>query len=97
MKPSTLLAAGSVAACLFAGPAVAQTPSTPMKEGEMMGKHTMDGEVTSIDSKKGWVHVKTAEGTLTLHYPPTALQSVKKGDHVSVELGLQDHGPAMKK
>jgi hypothetical protein len=34
---------------------------------------------------------------LSLHFPPSALQTVKKGDHVSVELGLQDHGPAGKK
>ena len=97
MKPSTLLAVGSLAACLLAGPTFAQTPSMPMKNGDMMGKHSMEGEVTSIDSKKGWVRVKTEEGVLNLHFPPPALQTVKKGDHVSVELGLQDHGPAGKK
>lgn len=96
MKPSTLLAAGALTTSLFVGPTFAQAPSMQMK-GEMMGKHTMDGEVTSIDSKKGWIRVKTGEGVLGLHFPPSALQTVKKGDHVSVELSLQDHGPASKK
>jgi len=52
---------------------------------------------TDIDGTGGRVRVKTEKGVLSLHFPPSALQSVKKGDHVSVELGLQDHGPAGKK
>jgi hypothetical protein len=62
--------------------------------GQMMGRHTMDGEVTSIDAKKGWVHVKTSEGTMIVHFPPESLQGVKKGDTITVSLALQDNGPA---
>jgi len=53
----------------------------------------MEGQVTSIDAKKGWVHVKTTEGTMIVHFPPESLQGVKKGDTITVSLALQDNGP----
>jgi hypothetical protein len=62
--------------------------------GEMMGKHSMDGHVTKVDAKKGWIDVKTPEGSMKLHFPPSALANVKKGDAVTVELGIKDNGPA---
>jgi hypothetical protein len=78
---------------LFLSAAIASAQSsTPA--GEMTGHHTMDGQVTKVDAKKGWVDVKTSEGSMKLHFPPTALQNVKKGDSVSVELGLKNNGPA---
>ena len=54
----------------------------------------MDGEVTKVESKRGWIDVKTSEGSMKLHFPPDALADVKKGDRVTVELGIKDHGPA---
>lgn len=62
--------------------------------GQMMGRHSMQGQVTSLDTKKGWVHLKTSEGTMIMHFPPEALQDVKKGDTISVDLALKDNGPA---
>ena len=59
-----------------------------------MGKHSMEGQVTKVDAKKGWVDVKTSEGSMKLHFPPSALQNVKKGDSVTVELALKDNGPS---
>jgi hypothetical protein len=56
----------------------------------------MDGEVTKVDAKKGWVDVKTPEGRMKLHFPPAALASVKKGDRVTVEIGMTP-GPAAAK
>jgi hypothetical protein len=50
--------------------------------------HTMDGKVTKVDAKKGWVDVKTPEGSMKLHFPPPALDGVKAGDSVTVELGM---------
>ena len=50
--------------------------------------HTMDGKVTKVDAKRGWVDVKTPEGSMKLHFPPPALDSVKTGDSVTVELGM---------
>lgn len=50
--------------------------------------HIMDGKVTKVDAKKGWVDVKTPEGSMKLHFPPPALDGVKAGDSVTVELGM---------
>ena len=80
-----------VVAALFlsiAGPGAASAAE------QMMGRHSMEGQVTSIDAKKGWVHVKTTEGTMIVHFPPESLQGVKKGDTITVSLALQDNGPA---
>jgi hypothetical protein len=62
--------------------------------GDFSGRHTMEGEVTRVDPKTGHLTVKTAEGNLSLHFPPSALDNVKKGDRVSVELGLKPMGSA---
>lgn len=51
-------------------------------------KHTMDGKVTKVDAKRGRVDVKTPEGSMKLHFPPPALDSVKTGDSVTIELGM---------
>ncbi len=53
----------------------------------------MEGKVTSFDAKKGWVHVKIHEGTMIVQFPPSALQGVKKGDTINVDLALEDNGP----
>ncbi len=55
----------------------------------MSGKHTMDGEVTKVEAKRGWVDIKTAEGRMKVHFPPAALENVKVGDSVTVELGMK--------
>jgi hypothetical protein len=78
------------------GATLAQT-STAGGAKDMMGKHSMEGEVTSVDAKKGWVHLKTSEGTMIVHFPPTALQNVHKGDTMTVTLALKDEGPNEKK
>jgi hypothetical protein len=85
-----------MAGLLFLGATVASAQA-PKPAGDMMGQHTMDGEVTKVDSKKGWIDVKTSEGSMKLHFPPAALANVKKGDAVSVELAIKDNGPAAKK
>ena len=65
------------------GAADAQTPAAATGS-----RHTMDGKVTKVDAKKGWVDVKTPEGSMKLHFPPAALDGVKSGDSVTVELGM---------
>lgn len=77
---------------LFLGAATVASAQAPA--GDMMGKHSMDGQVTKVDAKKGWIDVKTPEGSMKLHFPPAALANVKKGDSVTVELGIKDNGPA---
>ncbi len=73
------------------------TTSSPIVEAQSppapMGRHTMEGEVTKVDAKRGWVDVKTAEGSMKLHFPPSVLASVKKGNRVSVEIGMTPGGP----
>ena len=41
-------------------------------------------------------HVKTPEGTLIVHVPPQELQTVKKGDAVTLDLALKNNGPVKK-
>ena len=77
---------------LFLGATMASAQA-PKPAGDM-SRHTMEGQVTKVDAKKGWVDVKTSEGSMKLHFPPETLANVKKGDSVSVELGLKDNGPA---
>jgi hypothetical protein len=74
----TVFAAAIAVATVGAGEA--QTPAA--------ATHTMDGKVTKVDAKKGWVDVKTPEGSMKLHFPPPALDSVKAGDSVTIELGM---------
>ena len=72
-------------------PVAAQTPAPapPAPMSDMAGQHTMEGEVTKVDAKKGWIDIKSPEGRMKLHFPPSALQSVKVGDRVSVDMGLK--------
>jgi hypothetical protein len=67
----------------------AASPKMESGSGDFSGRHTMEGEVARVDQTKGTLSLKTAEGTLDLHFPPSALANVKKGDHVAVELALK--------
>jgi hypothetical protein len=78
----TLALAMLLAFAPFVGTASAQMASKD-------GVHTMDGEVTKVDAKKGWVDVKTPEGRMKLHFPPPALDNVKVGDSITVGLGMK--------
>ena len=80
-----------MAAILATGPVSVMAQSGPG------ARQAVTGEVTRVDAKDGWVHVKTADGTMIVHYPPAQLQSVKKGDMVTLQLALKDNGPAPKK
>jgi hypothetical protein len=94
MKPMKGLLAAVITAALLAsgsGLVSAQTPAD-----KMMGRHSVEGQVTRIDAKKGWVHVKTSDGTMIVHFPPADLQTMKKGDRITVSLALKDNGPAPK-
>ena len=87
--------AGAVAAALLSFGGV--TASAQSAAAPKAGQHEMEGEVTRVDAKKGWVHVKTSEGTMIVHFPPSDLQDLRKGDTVTVRLALKDNGPAPKK
>jgi hypothetical protein len=72
-----------------ASPSASPSTSPASSAGDFMGRHTMTGEVTKIDNKKGMFSLKTKEGTLDLHAPPSALQGVKRGDQVAVEIAFK--------
>ena len=103
MKLLALLSAAA-AGLLLSGFALAQNPAAPPAQPSVsqpapqatMPRHTMTGEVTRVNPEKGWLFVKTPEGRMLLHFPSSTLQSVKKGDSVTIELALKDNGPAPK-
>ena len=83
MRTAAITTAVAVAIALATvGVGEAQTPAAAA------GTHTMDGKVTKVNPKKGWVDVKTPEGSMKLHFPPPALDGVKTGDSVTIELGM---------
>jgi len=86
---------GVVAAALLSSGVA--TVSAQSGATQMAGQHEVAGEVTKVDAKKGWVHVKTSEGTMIVYFPPADLQDLRKGDTVMVRLALKDNGPAPKK
>jgi ABC-type transport system substrate-binding protein len=60
--------------------------------GSMRGQHKMTGEVTKVDQSKGMLTLKTDEGDVDLHFPPSALQGVKEGDRVEVQMAIRPAG-----
>ena len=81
-----LALASLIALTALSGTASAQAPP---QAAPMTAPHTMDGQVTKVDAKKGWVDIKTPEGRMKVHFPPAALADVKVGDNVTVELGMK--------
>jgi hypothetical protein len=80
------------ATAMVGGSALAADMSTSKTDTTKAGfeaKHTMSGTVTSIDEKTGMMHLKTAEGTLHLHFPPSQIQNIKKGEKATVELAIR--------
>jgi hypothetical protein len=86
---------GTAAAALLLSASLASAQSAPAMDAK--GRHSMEGQVTKVDAKKGWIDVKTSEGSMKLHFPPEALADVKKGHQVTVDLAIKDNGPAPKK
>ena len=67
-------------------PPAKTAPTT--KSDAVMGQHTMEGTVTKVDAKRGWIDVKTSEGSMKLKFPSATLENVKRGDSVTVDLGM---------
>jgi hypothetical protein len=64
------------------------TSASPDTAG-FRGRHTMTGEVTSIDASSGEVQLQTPHGPLSLHFPPASLTGVRRGDTLTVELAMR--------
>jgi len=104
MKTALAAAISALILVSGAGPVLAQSTtskSSPPRiakssDADQMTRHSIQGEVTRVDSKKGWIHLKTSEGTMIMHFPPSEVQTLKKGDTITVDLALRDNGPAPK-
>jgi len=79
-------ASRAAAALLFGASAVLAQGKAPAVASA--ARHTMEGKVTKVDAKRGWIDVKTPDGSMKLHFPSSALEGVKTGDSVSVELAM---------
>jgi hypothetical protein len=55
----------------------------------VLGRHTVTGEVTDIDAGRGWIELETDQGDMELAVPPTALQGVRRGDRLTVDLAIR--------
>jgi hypothetical protein len=75
-------------------PDATKAAGKPADKAAGRGQHKMMGEVTKIDSTKGMVTLKTDEGSMDLHFPPSALQGIKEGDRVEVQLAIRPAGAA---
>jgi hypothetical protein len=64
------------------------TAASPDTAG-FRGRHTMTGQVTSIDTSSGEVGLQTDHGPLRLHFPPASLSGVRRGDTLTVELAMR--------
>lgn len=51
-------------------------------------EHTFNGKVNRIDHARGALGVATTDGQLQLEFPPEALQSLRDGDQVTIEMAF---------
>jgi hypothetical protein len=72
---------------LALGPAWAATT-------KVQGKHSMTGTITMIDHTSGMLTLKTPEGDLKLHFPPSSTQKLKEGDTITVHLSYSESSAA---
>ncbi|KZC17101.1 MAG: hypothetical protein J0I71_00980 [Rhodanobacter sp.] len=102
-RKSLLSTLGSLALALaLSGVAVAQdsTPTSGMDKmgamhsdmkgmhDNMMGMHMMPATVTAADTKTGVVDVTTEGMALKVHFPPSAMASLKAGDKITLHMGF---------
>ena len=62
------------------------TTSSAAEPGAMMGEHDMTGTVACIDHKTGVVKLESEPHDLELHFPPDAINNLKKGDKMTVHM-----------
>ena len=87
----------AIVGALTAGLLVSSAAVVGAQTDQTIGRHSMEGEVTRVDTTKGWVHVKTSDGTLIVHFPPSEIRNLQKGDTIKLYLALTDNGPSPKK
>jgi len=53
----------------------------------MSGLHEMPATVTSVDHNSGIVEVDSGKMKLKVHFPPSTIADLKKGDKIKLQLG----------
>jgi hypothetical protein len=53
------------------------------------GRHTVTGQVEEIDFTDGTITIQTAAREIELQLPPSALQGVREGDRVHIDVGIR--------
>lgn len=73
----------------------AATPSQASERSVLASgfRATVSGNVTKIDQQSGRMTISTADGPMTVRFPPAAVQHVKQGDQVTVMVGLVESNP----
>ena len=82
------LSTGFVATASAAEEAPMATGESMQHNGAEMGKHAMSGTITHIDHKTGFITVRTDLGKLHVHYPPSTIKALKKGEKITVHLSF---------
>ncbi len=65
-----------------------QQPSASPTTAFSGARNTVSGYISDIDSN-GTVTVDTGHGKVDLPFPPSAISGLRKGEYVSVDLGMQ--------
>jgi hypothetical protein len=98
MRRSVGILSTALAGVFAAAMAIAAEPSphgeqTGASTGKgYVGEHEMTGTVTDVDKDEGRVSIDSEGHKLDLHFPPSALQSLQKGDRVSIRLAIREAG-----
>ena len=87
----TMRAGWFVAAILLAQ--IARAPAWA-DTTKVQGEHSMTGTITMIDHTSGMLTLKTSEGDLKLHFPPSTVQKLKEGDKITVHLSYSQSNGA---
>jgi len=64
----------------------AKVESKPAQDVKAVGEHEVVGTVTRINHTTGHLDLATKAATLKLHFSPAAIEHLKSGDRISVQL-----------
>ena len=73
---------------LAAGSVLAAPPGAPFGAPGVDGLRTVRGEVTRVNEARGTMTLKTREGDVELQLPPATVKGIRKGDRLTVRLGV---------
>jgi len=89
MLAATLTTSGYSADEAKRGASDQATTTAAAESGGMMGAHEMTGTISSIDHKSGVVKLESKPHDMELHFPPTAIKDLKRGDKITVQLSFK--------